>query len=36
MYSGAEHLEYKGKDLPYTMLQYWQTNLSTLLLNMTR
>ena len=36
MYSGAEHLEYMGRDLPYTMLQYWQTNLSTLLLNMTR
>ena len=35
-YSGEESLILNGKELPYTMLNYWQVNLSEILLNMTR
>ncbi len=35
-YKGNEALILNGKELPYTMLHYWQTNLSEILLNMTR
>ena len=34
--TGKERLVYKGKKLPFTILNYWQLNLSVLLLNMTR
>ncbi len=36
MYSGKEKLINDGKDLPYSMLNFWQTSLSVILLNMTR
>ena len=36
MLTGDERLEYKGKKLDFTILRYWQLNLSVLLLNMTR
>ena len=34
--TGDEKLIFNGEELPYTVKQYWQLNLSTLLLNMTR
>lgn len=36
MYTGNEKLEYKGKELPYSMLQFWQLSLSDILFNMNR
>lgn len=36
LYSGEEKLEYKGKELPYSMLQFWQLSLSDILFNMNR
>ena len=36
MYTGKEKLEFKGKELPFTIQNYWQINLSQLLLNVTR
>ncbi len=36
MYTGNEKLEYKGKKLPYSMLLFWQTSLSDILLNLNR
>lgn len=35
-YNGDEQLELNGKKLPYSMIQFWQSNLSEILLNMTR
>ena len=35
-YTGKESLKLNGKPLPYTMLNFWQINLSEILLNMTR
>lgn len=35
-FNGTEKLELDGKELPYTMLDFWRTNLSQILLNMTR
>ena len=36
IYEGDEHLEFKGKELPYTLRNYWQINLSALLFNLIR
>ena len=36
LYTGEEKLEYKGKELPYNMLQFWQLSLSDILFNMNR
>ena len=36
MYTGEEKLECKGKQLPYSMLQFWQLSLSDILFNMNR
>lgn len=36
LYSGNEKLEYNGKELPYSMLQFWQLSLSDILFNMNR
>lgn len=36
MMTGDERLLFKGKELPFTILNYWQLNLSVLLLNVTR
>ena len=36
MYSGFEKLQYKGKETPFTVLNFWQVNLSEILLNVTR
>ena len=36
MYTGNEKLILNSKELPYSMLNFWQTNLSVILLNMTR
>ena len=36
LYTGDETLVSNGKPLPYTMLDFWRINLSTILLNMTR
>ncbi len=36
MYTGDEKLEYKGKELPYSMLRFWQLSLSDILLNINR
>lgn len=36
MYSGYEHLLSDGIELPYSMIDFWKTNLSEILLNVTR
>ena len=36
LYTGNEKLVLNGKELPYTMLDFWRSNLSSILLNMTR
>lgn len=36
MLSGNEKLQYQGSELPFTVLNFWQVNLSELLLNVTR
>lgn len=36
LYSGNEKLEYNGKVLPYSMLQFWQLSMSDILFNMNR
>ena len=36
LFTGNEKLHLGNKDYPYTMLQFWQTSLSEILLNMTR
>ena len=36
MYTGNEKLEFKGNELPYTMLQFWQLSLSDVLFSMNR
>lgn len=36
MYTGNEHLIVAGKELPYSMLNFWQTSYSDILLNMNR
>ena len=36
MYYGGEHLVYNGKELPYTMLDFWRVALSEIRLNMNR
>ena len=36
MYTGNEKLEFKGKELPYSMLEFWQLSLSDILFNMNR
>ena len=36
LYSGDEKLEFNGKELPYSMLQFWQLSLSDILFNMNR
>lgn len=35
-YSGSEKLKLDGKELPFSMLDFWSINLSAILLNMTR
>ncbi len=35
-WTGNEALVLEGKDLPYTMIDYWRLNLSDILLNMNR
>ena len=36
MYQGHEHLILNGKELPYTMLNFWQSAMSEILLNVNR
>lgn len=36
MYSGNEKLIVNGEELPYSMVNFWQTNFSVILLNMIR
>ncbi|MBQ7434173.1 MAG: hypothetical protein IJV51_00035 [Oscillospiraceae bacterium] len=36
MLTGSERLKYNGVDLPFSILNYWQLNLSVLLLNVNR